>query len=108
MGGFFMTSFSKKLVACAVLLGLVFLAVPYFIARVLEPNTSQEIVIIEPVFVAPSATSLVQIEPRLQVYMQLGEIGELCPFERYLVGVVADYMQEQKILYRRFCFLCWL
>ena len=84
-----MTSFSKKMVACAVLLGLIFLAVPYFIARVLEPNTSQEIVIIEPVFVAPSATSLVQIEPRLQVYIQLGEIGELCPFERYLVGVVA-------------------
>ena len=84
-----MTSFSKKLVVCAVLLGLIFLAVPYFIARVLEPNTSNEVVIIEPLLVMPRATSSPQLETHARVYTYSSKVYELCPFERYLVGVVA-------------------
>jgi len=81
-----MPSASKKLVVCAALLSLIFLAVPYFIARVLEPNTSYESVIMEPVIVTPRTTFEVQQKSRIQVYSRS---RELCPFERYLVGVVA-------------------
>jgi len=81
-----MTSFSKKIVVCTVLLSLTFLAVPYFISRVLEPNASNAPVVIEPVLVTPRATSQIQLKTYARPYPYL---DELCPFERYLVGVVA-------------------
>jgi len=88
------SSTTKKLILCAVMLSLIFLASPYFIARVLEPKDSNTITT-EPPLITPITPhrgerprSPAGHEP-VEHECETTVTTNLCPFERYIIGVVA-------------------
>lgn len=71
----------KRIVLCALLLLLAFLAMPYFIVRVSRPHDGA---MIEPVLVVPITSSRADL-----INLVYTQPLELCEFERYIIGVVA-------------------